>query len=124
MTRRDSGFSLIELLVAFTIMGMSLAVLYQVSGGNVRNAAETRMQARAVLLARSLLESRDSIPDAGFDLRGRADGLDWTLASTAYVAPGDLPVSFHRVVARVTWVDRQRMREIELATLLPVSRKP
>lgn len=124
MMRRASGFSLIELLVAFTIMGMSLAVLYQVSAGNVRNAGETRAQARAVLLARGLLESRDSIPDGGVDLRGRTGDLDWTLTSAPHSVPEETPVAFHRVQARVTWVDRGRTRSVELSTLLPAVSKP
>lgn len=121
MKRRDSGFSLIELLVAFVIMGMSLAVLYQVSAGNVRNAGDTRMQARAILLARTLLESRDSIPDTGVDLSGSDAGLNWSLTSAPHAVPTDVPIRFHRVLARVTWVDARHTRDVELATLLPVS---
>ena len=34
---RQTGFSLLELLVAFVIMAFSLGMLYQASGGTVRH---------------------------------------------------------------------------------------
>ena len=56
-TRRTKqrGFSLLEILVAFSILALALGVLMQIFSGSLRNADVTRDQAQAVALAQSLL---------------------------------------------------------------------
>jgi general secretion pathway protein I len=51
----QSGFSLLEILVAFSILALSLGVLMQIFSGSLRNADITHDQAQAVVLAQSLL---------------------------------------------------------------------
>ena len=59
MRRRDGGFSLLELLVALTILGLSMATAYRIVGDAV---ATTASRARLVRLA--------ALADAAFtDLR-------------------------------------------------------
>ena len=57
MDARQRGFSLLEVLVAFSILALSLGVLMQIFSGSLRNADVTRDQAQAVALAQSLLAS-------------------------------------------------------------------
>ena len=52
---KQRGFSLLEILVAFSILALSLGVLMQIFSGTLRNADVTRDQAQAVALAQSLL---------------------------------------------------------------------
>lgn len=52
---KQRGFSLLEILVAFSILALSLGVLMQIFSGSLRNADVTRDQAQAVALAQSLL---------------------------------------------------------------------
>lgn len=51
----ERGFSLLEVLVAFSILAISLGVLMQIFSGSLRNADITRDQAQAATLAQSLL---------------------------------------------------------------------
>ena len=52
---RQRGFSLLEILVAFTILALSLGILMQIFSGSLRNAEVARDQAQATALAQSLL---------------------------------------------------------------------
>ena len=50
-----AGFSLLEVLVAITILALALAVLYQAASGATRNVRSDEKYAYGVELARSLL---------------------------------------------------------------------
>jgi general secretion pathway protein I len=54
-SKRQRGFSLIEILVAFMILAMSLTVIYRIFSGGLRNVALSEDYARAVLVAESQL---------------------------------------------------------------------
>jgi len=53
--RHQRGFSLIEILVAFMILAMSLTVIFRIFSGGLRNVALSEDYARAVLVAQSQL---------------------------------------------------------------------
>ena len=74
--RSTHGLTLLELLVALTIMALSLGVLYRASGSGARNAGELYEHQRALLL----LVGRYQLPQRLF-LLGRPverhDGLSF-----------------------------------------------
>ena len=49
------GFSLLEILVAFSILALSLGILMQIFSGSLRNADVALEQAQAVVMAQTLL---------------------------------------------------------------------
>ncbi|MGB5454656.1 MAG: type II secretion system protein [Gammaproteobacteria bacterium] len=55
--RRQRGFSLIEILVAFMILAMSLTVIFRIFSGGLRNVALSEDYARAVLVAEAQLSA-------------------------------------------------------------------
>ena len=118
---RQRGFSLLELLVAFVIMAFSLAMLYQASGGTVRTLGETELHQRAALLAQSLLNSREGVPEAGWNEGGESGGLAWQVRSAPFptTVTDSRAAALHQISVQVAWTDRRGPRQLELSTLLP-----
>lgn len=54
---RQNGFSLLEILVAFAIMAVSLTILLQVFAGGMRGASITQQYQLAAVLAQTKLEA-------------------------------------------------------------------
>jgi general secretion pathway protein I len=115
------GFSVLELLVAFVIMAFSLGMLYQASGGTVRALGDTETRQRAALLAQSLLNSREALPETGWSETGTSAGLTWQVTSEPFpsrVADSRATV-LHEIRVVVGWTDRRGARQLEVTSLLP-----
>ena len=78
---RAGGFSLLEILVAFAIMALSLGALYKVMGNSARQAGHLSSQEGAVLLAESLLSAYSTIPADGVRDAGTSAGFEWQVSS-------------------------------------------
>ena len=123
--RSARGFSLLELLVALSIMSMSLGLLYQASTGALRGVGDLDLDQRANLLAQSVIDSRDAVPEAGWNESGRAAEMDWRVSSALYPTPtaNDPGVPrLHEVRVVVAWASGRGPRQFELHTLLPQQR--
>ena len=86
---RQRGFSLLEVLVAFTILALSLGVLMQIFSGSLRNADITREQAEATALAQSLLAGIGvETPMAAGESSGvHADQFRWRIQIAPFQEP-------------------------------------
>lgn len=117
------GFSLLEVLVAFTILALSLGVLMQVFSQALNAATLSGSYGRATALA-----------EAGMDLVGidiplepgqrsgeTEDGLHWRVQVTevpmANLLPGEAPLPIYLVSSEVSWDSVRGARTVSLATL-------
>ncbi len=118
------GLSLLELLVALSIMALAVGVLYRVLGASVRNVSMLQDQQRAVLLAQSLLAAKDAVAPEGWSEAGESAGYGWQVRSQPYgpapAQPGTTPL--HEVVININWTDGDQPRQIQLRTLRPQRR--
>jgi general secretion pathway protein I len=105
---RSRGFTLIEVVVAFAILAVSLGVLYEAFGGALRRGATAGHRELAALRIDSLLsEFRGSgglLPSAQ---RGRDPdtGLKWRITRKPYLAelPPDSAWVTEAVTVEVWW---------------------
>jgi general secretion pathway protein I len=122
---RQRGFSLLEMLVAFAIMAMSLGMIYRVAGGSARNLSDTAQTEHAVWLAESLLASRNHLFTEGWNEDGEVEGFKWSVRSRPYDSGVAVPlaVPLHEVRLSIRWDARPRAGELDIVTLMP-QRKP
>ena len=122
---RQGGLSLIEILVAFSIMAMALGVLYRATGGSVRSVSAIDSTQRAASLAQSLLALRDAVPAAGWSDSGETAGFAWSIRSAPYVTSVTQPnvPPLHEVAVEIQWSDAGAGRMLSVVTLRP-ERKP
>jgi type II secretion system protein I len=82
MRRHDAGFTLVEVLVAFTIVTIVLAALYQAIAGAYRGYARAQVREQTLALARAQLEAVgiDGPLQSGESTGTYATGVAWHLA--------------------------------------------
>ncbi|HYE36178.1 type IV pilus modification PilV family protein [Methylocaldum sp.] len=122
---RQSGFSLLEILVAFAILALALGVLLRIFGGSGRVAGLADNYARAVVIAESLLAAADvETPLQPGETSGEIDALfHWTMRVSPYQGEEDisfaenLPIAPYQVELSVEWGDGDERRSFEMTTL-------
>ena len=119
------GFSLLELLVAFSIMALSLGLLYRVAGGSARNVSDVVQIQQAGWLAETILASRSSVLEGGWNEDGESAGFIWQVRSSPFDSGINIlqAIPLHSVRIAVSWTGGSRPGQLELVTLLP-QRKP
>jgi general secretion pathway protein I len=126
--RRQLGFSLLEVMVAFAILAISMGVLMQIfSRASIATVAATQYS-RAVSLAESRLAAvGTAIPLEPGALSGEPeDGIAWELTiipaeglmpEQSLGATSGAPVTPYRVTVTALWEDAGRVRRLNLSTL-------
>ena len=121
-TAGERGFTLIEVLVALTILSISLATLLAVFTQGLDRARESRNEASARVLAQSLLaQAKTSTNLAVGDSGGRTNDFYWHLRVAPYGSAADLAAwqaTPTEISAKVTWLGSSGgRRSITLSTL-------
>ncbi len=118
------GFSLLEVLVAFSILSLSLGVLLRIFGGDGRLAGLAEEHSRAVVLAESLLANAGvEAPLQPGEFSGEIDSrFSWVMRVTPFVPPEEgLPEqqSFkpYWVELTVEWGETNEPHAFTLSTL-------
>lgn len=124
---KQHGFTLIEVLVAFAILSLSLGVMMQLFSTGLRNVALAEQYSRATTLAESQLAAVgiEEPLSAGQQSGEFPDGYRWQVNVQPYLSPEEqdagvtelLPIVAYRVDVTVLWSEGSRERSVTLTTL-------
>jgi type II secretory pathway pseudopilin PulG len=127
--RNESGFSLLEVLVATGLMAAMAAVLLQVMTMGLRAQKGSLDQARAIEVAGQVLQeySRESLLAPGTFQGSQGDyGYQVRIAPQYQVAAGrseNTQVICYLVSVAVTWTEKGKPKAVELNTMRTVMRR-
>ena len=131
MTERQRGFTLIEVVVAFTLLALVFAAGFEIFTTGMSRAADLELEAQALGVAQSRL-AMAGMEEQLKEGESRGDSEDhrfrWatTVRRSDEVDPAKLqgPYILYRVETRVDWrADSGRDRTLSLATMLVGSRQ-
>lgn len=120
--RGQEGFSLLEVVVAFSILALTLGLLLQIFSGALNTTALSGTYSRAAALAEAELNAVgiDYPLEPGSHRGESEDGFEWEI----FVDPYDLgdqvldaSVAPYAVTAVVSWPEAEGRRQVTLSTL-------
>ena len=123
---RQGGFTLLEVLVAFTILSLTLGVLLQLFGTGLRNAGISEDYTRAVLQAESILAAVGVEESLEPGIRGGelAPPFAWQSTVTPFSEEGldmqrleAVGITPYLVTVEVSWTRGEHTRSVVLDTL-------
>jgi general secretion pathway protein I len=118
----EAGFTVVEVVVALTILALALGVLLNVMSNSIRQTSRAETVAEAGSLAQSLLAKIGTeLPLRDGQITGQSDrGFRWRVQIDAYGDGTDRrewPVAAHQILAEVLWSDGLQERSLVLTTL-------
>jgi general secretion pathway protein I len=125
---KQQGFSLLEILIAFSILALSLGILLKIFSGGVNNAVVSEDYTIAAQIAESLMaKTGTEIPLKDYQSSGdENEKYHWQLTISPYVLGGEgfdpksQPAQLYKVGVTVTWGEGEAgtdERQIQLTTL-------
>ncbi len=112
----NEGFTLLEVIVAVTIMGIGIAALAALFSGALRLAGGSRDVSDASIYASQRLEEAllSPEPSAGVSSGAFGEKYRWTMRAEALPAEADIPFRATRIDVTVAWDDAGNERSVDL----------
>ena len=122
-----SGFALIEILVAVSVLAISLVVIFQLFSGGLKSRKLSEHYTRGVFHAREKMAEIMLTPDLSEgETQGEfEDDYEWQAVVTRVTPEEDqekVPVMLLNIVIRITWHEGEKMKSFVIDTL-KVARK-
>jgi general secretion pathway protein I len=121
-----SGFTLLEILIAFTIATMALGLLFRIHANSTATVVLSEDYQEATALAQALIaEYSVTERTLAFTRTGSTDKFEWAVRASAYSGAIEdtsgqrPPYELRSVEAEVSWFGRDRDRNIAIHTVKP-----
>ena len=120
-----SGFTLLEILVAFTIATAALGLLFRIHANATATVVLSKDYQEATALAQTLIaEYSVTEQSLAFTRTGSTDRFAWAVRASAYSGAIDdtaerPPYALRAIEAELTWSARDRGRHIAIHTVKP-----
>lgn len=123
----DGGFALIEILVAVSILAISLVVIFQLFSGGLKSRKLSEQYARGVFHAREKMGETLLTPDLSEgETQGEfEDGYEWQMAITPIPSEEDeekMSVGLLNINIRITWHEGEKKKSFVVDTLKVVKK--
>lgn len=124
--RNQSGFSLLEVLIAFSILALSLGILLKIFAGGVNTAAVAEEYTAAVQIAESLMAKAgvETLLQPGESSGEENEKYHWLVTVQPFITsitntdPKAMGATLYKVKVVVSWGDDSLdPRQIELTSL-------
>ncbi|OQK16691.1 hypothetical protein AU255_01940 [Methyloprofundus sedimenti] len=123
--RAQQGFSLLEILIAFSILAFSLTVLLNIFSGGLRRTIVSEEYQQAVIIAQSKLAAAgvENVLDNGMQSGDIEKRFFWSVQMQAFdldelgLDSENQIVVPYQVTARVEWLAGRNNRQFELTTI-------
>ena len=117
--KRTYGFTLIEVIVAMAIVGISLVMIMQLFAGGLRASRTSCDYTRAVVHAKNEIEELSFYPIA--DSGNFVDGFNWQTELEPYEEPEDSNFKLVKLKVIISWGDAlRRPKSIQMVSLKTV----
>lgn len=112
----EAGFTLIEVIVAFTILSLSLVMVMQLFSAGLKASRASCDYTRAVIYAKDIMEEISGTPESNsgeFE-----DGFFWETEVAPYEDSEGMIDNLLQIKVKVSWADvLRRDKSIELVSL-------
>jgi len=121
--RNEQGFSLLEVVVALTILAGGFLTVLNLFSGSVLSVDFSGQYLKAVTLANSKINELEMLNFQPSEYSGKfknEESYRWEVDIAPYDSPLNDPgsgIQLQKVLLKVLWEDRNQTRNVELATL-------
>ena len=114
-----AGFTLLEVIIALAILGVTFAFAMELLAMGVRSAKTSEDYIQAALLARQKMAQIAVLPSTGGEADAGELGQGFRWASEVHPLPQEegLPARLYQVQVRVTWPGRRGEKSLDLYTM-------